>query len=1122
MNVKKMAVPITILLVMMVAAIFVMQAAAFTAPNANDDRVEFAYSEGNCNGLYVNERPNCTTYYGPKMSTLRIYGEDSIDAAFPYTDPEGPFDPTNSEAPGKDFVVFNPAYMEEQCLGDSITVDSNDSNEKIFARQWYVPKYPEPRGDVWADQPTVNSADIVTEYSYMLLDTNNMPAAGHAASGTCFWFPIGSRGGRIGLDSFNLTTGSWNVDDPTIVRVKNISDYNSDGMKDMTIETKTPVRLYDTGEWIEFLDHRIYVKDVTQVTGDAWAATVDVYYIGNDNEELIDSNVDIVVGASPMAFGRHYNPSKTLDFSRPWYIEATSHTREQINGTWCDSVKVVVGRRLHMNETFFVDGAEYDIPMIYGPTPDTFKYITLRNPTPKCITEDGTVIQGNITLPVLSITKTCVPSCEVMPMLPPFNMDHTMIDDINLPDCYTGCPGAACDNMIDDPTSIMDRDFSVGPLNVKWYDEAIEQRFHTNLLEILKEPEEIWQWIHIRIMPNQYTEMVYPPLPDATVCSTPSVTLPGDFLLVSSWEAPNSCGDRMKFAYDADDSSDIYVNEQNRCGNNSVRIYGEDSVDAAFPYNDPEGPFNKLSNDTPRKDFVTFNPAYMKEHCLDDSITVDGNDANEKTFVRQWYVPEYPEPRGDVWADQPTVNSADIVTEYSYMLLDTNNMPAAGHAASGTCFWFPIGSKGGQIGLDSFNLTTGGTWNVGDPTIVKVKDIGDYNSDGMKDMTIETRDPVRLYDTSPAEWIEFLDHRIYVRDVTQVTGNAWAATVDVYYTGNDNKESIESNVDIVVGAGPVAFGRHYNSSKTLDFSRPWYIEATSHTREQINGTWYDSVKVVVGRRLHMNETFFVDGAEYDIPMIYGPTSDTFKYITLRNPTPKYDPVDLPVLSITKQPVLECDEEPGTTDDVLPMLPPFNMVHDIVDDIGIPHYKHGLGDTIRDEPDGIKSCADTVAERIVTNQPPFVSYFVDEDVETRFKTNLLEILDESDPEGWNMLCTWTLPWSYTAMVYPDVGDMTCGSTPVPDADFIVTTSGPANYTSPPPTRLEGDVNNDTVIDSGDALLIARHIVGLTTLTGDDFLAADVDDNGTVDAADALYMARYLVHLITTFPGGQYIP
>ena len=160
-------------------------------------------------------------------------------------------------------------------------------------------------------------------------------------------------------------------------------------------------------------------------------------------------------------------------------------------------------------------------------------------------------------------------------------------------------------------------------------------------------------------------------------------------------------------------------------------------------------------------------------------------------------------------------------------------------------------------------------------------DIGDYNTDGMKDITIETRDAAELYEDPRAavtdEWIEFLDHRVYLTKLGMSGDSVRYADVDVYYIGNDDEELIESGVRIWDNAGPIAFGRHYSPDRTLhSLNRPWYIYATGF---DIDGDWVD---FKVGRRLHMNETFFVDGAEYDISMIYGPTGDTFKYITIRN------------------------------------------------------------------------------------------------------------------------------------------------------------------------------------------------------------------------------------------------
>jgi len=60
------------------------------------------------------------------------------------------------------------------------------------------------------------------------------------------------------------------------------------------------------------------------------------------------------------------------------------------------------------------------------------------------------------------------------------------------------------------------------------------------------------------------------------------------------------------------------------------------------------------------------------------------------------------------------------------------------------------------------------------------------------------------------------------------------------------------------------------------------------------------------------------------------------------------------------------------------------------------------------------------------------------------------------------------------------------------------------------------------DSADLQLIAQYIVGITTLTGDDFLSANVNDSDTIDSADLQLVAQYLVGTITAFPGGMYIP
>ncbi len=56
---------------------------------------------------------------------------------------------------------------------------------------------------------------------------------------------------------------------------------------------------------------------------------------------------------------------------------------------------------------------------------------------------------------------------------------------------------------------------------------------------------------------------------------------------------------------------------------------------------------------------------------------------------------------------------------------------------------------------------------------------------------------------------------------------------------------------------------------------------------------------------------------------------------------------------------------------------------------------------------------------------------------------------------------------------------------------------------------GDVNNDGQLTITDGLLIAQHVVGLTTVDGP---TADVNGDGNVTITDALLVAQQVVGLI----------
>ena len=69
-----------------------------------------------------------------------------------------------------------------------------------------------------------------------------------------------------------------------------------------------------------------------------------------------------------------------------------------------------------------------------------------------------------------------------------------------------------------------------------------------------------------------------------------------------------------------------------------------------------------------------------------------------------------------------------------------------------------------------------------------------------------------------------------------------------------------------------------------------------------------------------------------------------------------------------------------------------------------------------------------------------------------------------------------------------------------------------------TYTLGDVNDDGSIDSGDAILVLRYSVGLTTLTDIQKAAGNVTgkaDNANIDSGDAIKILRYSVGLINNF-------
>jgi mannan endo-1,4-beta-mannosidase len=69
---------------------------------------------------------------------------------------------------------------------------------------------------------------------------------------------------------------------------------------------------------------------------------------------------------------------------------------------------------------------------------------------------------------------------------------------------------------------------------------------------------------------------------------------------------------------------------------------------------------------------------------------------------------------------------------------------------------------------------------------------------------------------------------------------------------------------------------------------------------------------------------------------------------------------------------------------------------------------------------------------------------------------------------------------------------------------------------PPAYTLGDINEDGIINSLDYSMLSRHILEVSTLSGNQLLAADLNGDGKIDSIDGSLLTRYLLEIIETFP------
>jgi PKD repeat protein len=1013
------------------------------------------------------ERPNMT---------IRVYGEDDIGPKCPYVHYRDPFDPTIIE---KDSLTFNPAIILWDAAESSMSADSTNIHEKKFLRLWYEPNH-------WYSSdyyyPTIE-----VETTYMLIDRQDWLPTHGSASTTFFKFPIVEIPRQIGLGGFENEEGDPNRDNVvTLALVEGDTDMY-DGSTNYTKTTNGTIRIEKTytlqkGETVQFLDHKLQYEYLVSRDNQQYAK-VTVWYAGNVEDDtqrrVVLGEFDVGTGEGPHEitwFKRHNERYNESDHpSTTWYARFNDYFASD------ESASITVGKELRVCDTFYVNGVRYDVMAIEvidttgDSKADEFKYITIKTPLPKgtgSVPDDGIVSSQWIEE---------IDYDENIPLNPPFNMDHMMVDDVNVvlwePTaneeewpigdedgilgeaffpwaeryltmqtdeilkeewCYEPKPvgknwmeyfGVQPIDMDNDGIwiayDVNERILEVPALEFVYLEETYEPRFTTDLYEILEEvvespASETWTSFDIYTRPNLYTAFELPPLPDV---QTPYWNKTGDYLLTSSFLAPNSINrsdinrtppgiPRLAFAYDVEyeqdvlgealmgGALDIYVNEY--ADQATVRIYGEDDKgpaeeyldDGRYIYEDYQAPFDP---GVLQKDSITFNPAIVQWDGVMYPMSADSVDIDVKKYLRMWYEPDHEYTK-------PQYKHPTIEVETTYMLIDKQDKLPANGSANNTWFVFPIAEdvNTSQPGLELFENPNS------DPARENVVTLSYV--DGGTASGYTTEGTIRIqkdYLLAPGDKVQFLDHNLEFVNVTEHNGSYYA-TVLVDYAGNPMPDT---GATVVLGKFD---GVYKDPHQMTWFKRHTEVYETSthpHT------TWfaylsdfdpdYAMAEIVVGKELTAGDVFYVDGVRYDVPAVMVVANDTevlnkFKYITLRTPMPKAPTkklVDDDGL-ITSQVIWTLPPET-----LIPLNPPFNMDHQIVDDIG--YYLES-----------------DVADRIIEDYyGPLEVFYIAETIEPRYSTNLLEILNETfypndaPDEDWIKYDVITRPDQYTEFVLP---------------------------------------------------------------------------------------------------------
>jgi len=1031
----------------------------------------------------------------------------------PYTQPEGPFNLQSEEAPRSDFITFNPAIMDHEhilpgIIGDWCEWDDfaicDGVKQKVFKRMWYenewftdytmdgewdfatdagvmtmsqwlaYPQWDRPEIREW-NSPTMpdwkTNADIygpsiVQEFTYMTLDQN--------------WYPIMVQNGKgllIPMASWILGNGLGSYDAegdgiPDAVFVESEQtvgiDIDGDGIlepmdADATalngnenVVLKLESQKLDMEHPIQFFDHIVRLSDVQSPGSSA------VFHIcdneGGGSQRCTENVVMSVNDVRTFYRGRPGNSAERPTF----YIRLISvHAGN-------DTAIVEVGRlfgQTHANiqanpyrsqKAFMVDGVLYNVVAIKAED-NCLGYITFRQSLPK------------IDIMFLNKHLTRWDPGEILAEMHPFDTAHYVVADV-IP------------RWPEPPVSQQDKIGEIlakPPLEIDYIIEDREYRYHGELKEIYaaESTAEYWDLEWYQTQPWQFTE----------------IRLPKDdrYLVTLSWYANESgfalwgadlnepevygTGERLSFWYE-DCTGPLYIDSKK----DSIRLFGtfgegpgdSSAVDSATglapehkPYTDPEGPFDPENEQAPEKDFLTFNPAYMRYtlgypeleffKCAGGIVSIP----TEKVFKRMWYeeswfddhngdgawdvvieqyndvqkkwlfydvmtlaewnaIPAYekilnrfriremndqtlPGYNPDADTYAPSINQ-----EFTYTFLDEDIMPVM--IGAGSSVLIPMASWSQSNGLDSFDADGDG---LRDAVFVESEQTVGIDIDG--DSVLEPMDADATALNGDENVVLKLENKLlHIGNEIRFFDHTLVLW-DVLSTGTDYR-AVFSVCDSEGGGSQRCTDNvvmSTNDVQTFYRGRPGNIaeKPVFYIRLITADATTDTAVVEVGRlfgQTHAN----IQANPYRSQKAFMVDGVLYNVVAIRAEDNCIGYITFRQ-TLPKTPVnlLGKDLKWWGPGEILPEMPPFNQNHDVVIDVQVSWTRP-------------YSQQDKIGPLIL--RPPMEITWMVEDVDPRFKIALKEIYRINEITGdafWAEEWFWTQPWQYTAFVVP-VGEL----------------------------------------------------------------------------------------------------